>query len=81
VDDFAAPLRSLLDRLRDEKRMLVLILDDIDGLADLAEFSNWLKRFIERAATSGQPLPLCLLIVGVEDRRQRLIEHQPSRNP
>jgi len=78
VDDFAAPLRSLLDRLRDEKRMLVLILDDIDGLADSAEFSNWLKSFIDSVATSGQPLPLCLLIVGVEDRRQRLIEHQPS---
>lgn len=78
VDDFAAPLRTLLERMEGEKKVLFLILDDINGLAESPEFANWLKSFVDAVATSGRPLPLCLLIVGLEERRQALIGNQPS---
>ncbi len=78
VNDFAAALRSLLNKIKHEKKGLLLIFDDIDDLARSAEFANWLKSLIDQIALSGKPLPLCLLLVGTEQCRQSLIHHQPS---
>ncbi len=78
VHDFAPALRNLADRVKDEKRGLFLVLDDINGLASSSEFANWLKSLVDEIATSQQPLPLCLLLVGLEERRQALIGIQPS---
>jgi RNAse (barnase) inhibitor barstar len=55
-----------------------LVLDDIDGLAMSPDFANWLKSLVDEIATSVQPLPLCLVLVGLEERRQELIQLQPS---
>lgn len=76
--DFAPSLRRLVERLREEKKGIFLILDDINGLAGSAEFANWLKSLVDEIATSSEPLPLCLLAVGLEERRQSLISLQPS---
>ncbi len=76
--DFAPALRRLSDRLRDEKKGLLLILDDINGLASSSDFANWLKSLVDEIATSEKPLPLCLFLVGLAERRQSLISLQPS---
>ena len=78
VHDFAPALRNLVESLGDEKRGILLILDDINGLAKSAAFANWLKSLVDEIATSQKPLPLCLLLVGLEERRQQLIGIQPS---
>lgn len=78
VHDFAPALRKLMDRLKEEKKGIFLILDDINGLAGSQEFANWLKSLVDEIATGREPLPLCLLAVGLEERRQSLIELQPS---
>jgi len=78
VHDFVPAVRRLVDRLRDERKGLFLILDDINGLAVSAPFANWLKSIVDEIATSDEPLPLCLILVGLEDRRQALIDRQPS---
>lgn len=78
VHDFAPALRNLVDRIKDEKTGLFIILDDINGLASSAAFAEWLKSLVDDIATSQKPLPLCLLLVGLEERRQSLIERQPS---
>ncbi|MBI3951047.1 MAG: ATP-binding protein [Acidobacteria bacterium] len=78
VHDFAPALRNLVDRVKDEKSGIFLVLDDINGLASSPDFANWLKSLVDEIATSQKPLPLYLLLVGLEERRQSLIELQPS---
>ncbi len=60
------------------KSALFLILDDINGLAGSEAFANWLKSMVDEIATSRRTVPLCILVVGLEERRQELIENQPS---
>lgn len=76
--DFVPSIRRLLDRLSGDRRALLLILDDINGLASCDDFANWLKSVVDEIATSRQGLALCLLVVGLEERRQELIRVQPS---
>lgn len=78
VHDFAPALRNLVEQVKDEKKGIFLILDDINGLASSTDFANWLKSLVDEIATSQQPLPLCLLLVGLEERRQALVGLQPS---
>jgi len=76
--DFVPSVRRLLDRLSGDRRALLLILDDINGLASSVDFANWLKSIVDEIATSEQGLAMCLLVVGLEERRQELIRVQPS---
>ncbi len=76
--DFVQTLRDLTSRLKDDRTGLFVVLDDINGLASSREFANWVKSLVDDIATSGSPIPLCLLLVGLEERRQSLISLQPS---
>ena len=76
--DFVPTVRRLLNSLKDHKSALLLILDDINGLAGSEAFANWLKSMVDEIATSRQQTPLCILVVGLEERRQELIAKQPS---
>ena len=77
--NFVPSMRNLLDKIKSEKKALLLILDDINGLATSTDFANWLKSMVDEVATSKQQtMPLCILVVGLEDRRQELISGQPS---
>ena len=76
--NFVPSMRHLLDKLSDQKEALLLILDDINGLATSENFANWLKSTVDEITTSGQEMPLCILVVGLEERRRELISGQPS---
>ncbi|MBI3272708.1 MAG: ATP-binding protein [Planctomycetes bacterium] len=78
VYDFAPALRNLTKQLAEERRGILLVLDDLNGLATSEDFANWLKSLVDEIATSRQPLPLCILLVGLEERRHSLIGLQPS---
>jgi len=78
VHDFAPALHKLTQQLAREKKSIFIVLDDINGLAASAEFANWLKSLVDEIATSGESLPLCLLLVGLEERRESLVSLQPS---
>jgi predicted ATPase len=65
--DFVPSVRRLLDRLSGDRRALLLILDDINGLASSVDFANWLKSIVDEIATSEQGLAMCLLVVGLEE--------------
>ena len=47
----------------------MIILDDLNGLAESHEFANWLKSLVDEIATSGQRLPFLLVLVGLPERR------------
>lgn len=55
---------------------ILLILDDINGLADTADFANWLKSTVDECSLSS--VQLCVLVVGLEDRRRQLVGNQES---
>jgi hypothetical protein len=78
VEHFDTALRTVLTTLQGKKHGFFLILDDINGLASSEPFAHWLKSFVDSIATSDQPLPLFLLVVGLEERRRQLIALQPS---
>ena len=76
--DFVPTVTRLLDSLKGHKSTLFLILDDINGLADSEVFANWLKSTVDEISTSQRKMPLCILVVGLEERRQELVSKQPS---
>ena len=76
--DFVPAARRLLESLGEHKKSLFLILDDINGLATSEGFANWLKSTVDEIATSNQEMRLCIIVVGLEERRQELVEKQPS---
>ncbi|KPK76343.1 MAG: hypothetical protein AMJ79_07015 [Phycisphaerae bacterium SM23_30] len=79
VNNFAPTLHKISDQLKTaEKKGLLVILDDINGLASSAEFAHWIKSLVDTIATSDKNIPLCLLLVGLEERRQSLVKLQPS---
>jgi hypothetical protein len=78
VYDFVPSMRRLVEQLKEQARGILLILDDINGLASSEAFANWVKSLVDEIATSHAPLPLCLVLVGLEERRQSLIRCQPS---
>ncbi|MEZ4425547.1 MAG: ATP-binding protein [Gemmatimonadota bacterium] len=78
TDGFDIALRTLVRRLEGERDGLFIVLDDINGLASSESFAHWLKSLVDGIATSGEPLPLFLLLVGLEDRRRELLSAQPS---
>ena len=78
TQNFVPSMRHLLDKLKGQKDGLLLILDDINGLAASAEFANWLKSTVDEISISEQQIPLCILVVGLEERRQELVATQPS---
>jgi len=78
TDNFPQSLERLIQRLGDRRRCVLLILDDINGLANSRRFAEWLKSVVDEIATSGMRLPVCLILVGLQDRRDGLIALQPS---
>jgi hypothetical protein len=79
VDNFLPVMRKIYYEVGENgKKGLVLILDDMNGITDVPQFSQFLKSFIDELATSGKPLPLLLVLVGLPQRRIELIKHQPS---
>ena len=77
ANNFSAALRNVLDKA-EGKKGIVLILDDINGLADSDTFANWFKSLVDEISTSREPLPLCVFLVGLDERRRSLIARQPS---
>lgn len=76
--NFVPTIKQLLNKIKDQKTMFLLILDDINGLANSDVFANWLKSTVDEIGTSQEKVPLCILVVGHEERRQQLISNQPS---
>ena len=76
--DFVPSISQLLAQLKGRNEALLLILDDMNGLATSEVFANWLKSIVDEIATARQQIPLCVLFVGLEERRRELVRNQPS---
>ena len=78
LDNFLPAIREINETMKDKKNGLILILDDLNGITDVPDFSQFLKSFIDELATSRDSLPLFIILVGIPERREELIKHQPS---
>ncbi len=78
VSDFGPTLRKLLSRIGAQRKGLMIVLDDLNGLAGSNAFANWLKSLVDEIATARDPLPLTLVLAGLPERRRQLLETQPS---
>jgi hypothetical protein len=57
---------------------LFLVLDEINGIAANGDFSHFLKGLVDTNGMSPKPVPLLLMLCGVEERRRQMIQnHQP----
>ena len=79
MNNFVPLLRKVIHESKTLKGMM-LILDDINGLAANEDFANWLKSIVDEIATGRNPLPLTIILVGYHERRDQLIKNQPSLN-
>ncbi|MBI4845846.1 MAG: DUF2791 family P-loop domain-containing protein [Candidatus Omnitrophica bacterium] len=72
-------LRELLNRFKEDNiKGIMLILDEINGITENKQFAHFIKGLVDENAVSKTPLPLLLMLCGVEERRKQMIDkHQP----
>lgn len=75
---FVQSVHRLVRSLAPERKSLLLILDDVNGMATSRGFANWIKSTLEELQIAHDDARLCLLLVGLEEQRQHLIREQPS---
>ncbi|UCD84225.1 MAG: ATP-binding protein [Deltaproteobacteria bacterium] len=78
LDNFLPVIRNINETIKENKKGIILILDDLNGITDIPEFAQFLKSFVDELATSQEFLPLLLILVGLPERREEMIKHQPS---
>jgi AAA+ ATPase superfamily predicted ATPase len=78
LDNFLPLIRKVKEIITDNKNGIILILDDLNGLTNVPEFAPFIKSFVDELATSKSPLPIILVCVGIPERRDEMILHQPS---
>jgi hypothetical protein len=83
--NFTTPfsLLSFLQQVKQELaetgvRGIFLVLDEINGVASDPQFSALIKGIVDSNAIAKEPLPLLLMLCGVEERRREMIAaHSP----
>lgn len=72
-------LAETVQRLKDDGiKGIFLTLDEINGITENPQVANFIKGLVDTNAMSSKPLPLLLMLCGVEERRREMIQkHQP----
>ncbi|MBN1818497.1 MAG: hypothetical protein JW828_14135 [Sedimentisphaerales bacterium] len=69
-------LNEVYARLRDTGITgIFLALDEINGITRNPKFAHFIKGLVDANALANPPLPLLLVLCGVQDRRREMIEH------
>jgi len=69
-------LNDLLNRLKEDGiKGVMLILDEINGITGNPKFAHFIKTLVDENATAKIPVPLMLMLCGVEERRIEMIQH------
>ena len=82
ANSFPESLSRIMEKAskNSDRKMLLLIYDDINGLAENPSFAHWIKSTVDRTATSRIKAPVCLVFVGLEVRLDAMIQNNPSVN-
>jgi hypothetical protein len=76
--NFPEALFNLLEKLEKQKRGLIIILDDINGVAESEEFANWYKSFVDKVATHYSDFKVLVMLIGLPEVWDTLLSKQPS---
>jgi hypothetical protein len=68
-------LRRIYEGAKSDYRGLMLILDEINGMAGKPSFGAFLKNLVDENALSDDPLPLVLILCGTDERHREIIAH------
>ncbi len=78
VRNFPEALKNIMEKIKNEKKGLFIVLDDINGISETPEFANWYKSFVDDVATHYTDFPAFIMPIGIPGIRDVLSEHQPS---
>lgn len=78
VSSFPNVLGDFLARIREHNKGAIIILDDINGLAETPKFANWYKSMADYVATHFESYPALIMVSGLPENRKQLANHQPS---
>lgn len=78
VRNFPESLWNLYERIKDEKRGVFIVLDDINGISKSLDFAHWYKSFADSVATHYTRYPVVMMPIGLPEIRDGLSEIQPS---
>ena len=78
VRNFPEALKNIIEKIKNEKKGLFIVLDDINGISETPEFANWYKSFVDDVATHYINFPAFIMPIGIPEIRDVLSEHQPS---
>ena len=69
-------LTEIYARLKDSGvKGIFLVFDEINGITSNPKFAHLIKGLVDTNALSRNPLPLLLVLCGVEERRREMINH------
>lgn len=78
VSSFPNVLGDFLARIGEHNKGAIIILDDINGLAETPTFANWYKSMADYVATHFESYPALIMVSGLPENREQLANHQPS---
>jgi hypothetical protein len=77
--NFLPLIREVIAKIRDDRKGICLVLDDLNGICEVPEFAHFIKSVVDEIATDEQqPTPLLFILVGTPERMDDLRAHQPS---
>jgi len=77
--NFITLLRVLAELAkRNERKGIMIILDDINGIAKVSGVANFMKSTIDEIAIKPLPLPVSVILVGIPERMDDLSNEQSS---
>lgn len=76
--NFPEALKNIADKIKEDKKGLFIVLDDIDSISKTPEFANWFKSFVDKVATHYSSFPICIMLIGLPEIRDNLSLNQPS---
>jgi len=56
---------------------IFLVMDEINGVSANPQFAFFIKGLVDSNAMAKQPIPLLLMLCGLEERRREMIRHHP----
>lgn len=77
-DGFLPFLRQIYQKIQNDYKGIILIFDEINGIANQAKFAHFIKSFVDGNAISDSPIPILLILCGTEEKYRTIVEkHKP----
>ncbi len=78
VKKFPEAINNLLTKIKEQRKGLFIVLDDINGLTEKIDFANWYKSFVDEVATHFKHFPVFIMLIGLPEKRDALLSLQSS---